>query len=493
MTEFELKLEIPADRLQPLLAAIRQGDAIRERLRATYFDTQDGALAGHGIVVRMRQEGRKWVQTAKAPGSGPLARLEHNAPVAPDVAGMTPAVDLARHSGTPVGEALRRALGLKAGAAFAPLIPLYETDVTRLSVSVRHGESELEIALDEGRIVAAARWLPLRELEVELKGGRPQDAVRLAREGCRIHGLWLNTISKSMKGQRLAGTAARPARGARTPSYGRQAGGHELVAAVVATGLEQVLEFASEVASGSGDVEHIHQLRVGIRRLRTALRELGGLTDSIDPAWEAPLIDGFRALGRHRDQGHLARTVEPLIEGAGGPVVETVTLAADIPDPGEVVRAPAFQDSLMALLAFAHRDTSQPGPGHQETKKRVRKALAKLHAQVLEDGGRFASLDEVRQHRVRKRAKRLRYLAEFAAPLFHSRKTQAFADSLKPLQDALGRYNDELMALHAYRALASGEPRAWFAVGWLSARREPNAAACQQAIDAFARTRPFWE
>ena len=39
MTEFELKLEIPVDRLQPLMAAIRQGDAVRERLRATYFDT----------------------------------------------------------------------------------------------------------------------------------------------------------------------------------------------------------------------------------------------------------------------------------------------------------------------------------------------------------------------------------------------------------------------------------------------------------------------
>jgi triphosphatase len=493
VTEFELKLEIPADRLQPLLAAIRQGDAIRERLRATYFDTQDGALAGHGIVVRMRQEGRKWVQTAKAPGSGPLLRLEHNAPVAPDEAGVAPAVDLARHSGTPVGAALRRALGLKAGAAFPPLVPLYETDVTRLSVTVRHGESELEVALDEGRIVAGARSLPLRELEVELKQGRPEDAVRLAREGCRLHGLWLNTISKSMKGQRLAGTAARSADGPRLPAYGRRAGGHELVAAVVAACLDQVLESASEVASGSQDAEHIHQLRVGIRRLRTALRELAGLTDGIDPAWEAPLIDGFRALGPHRDQGHLARTVEPLIEGAGGPVVASVALAADLPDPGEAVRSPAFQDSLLALLAFAHCDPSGPGAGHEETKKRVRKALAKLHAQVLKDGGRFASLDEVRQHRVRKRVKRLRYLAEFAAPLFHSRRTHAFADSLKPLQDALGLYNDELMALHAYRALASGEPRAWFAAGWLTARREPQALACQRAIGQFARTRPFWD
>ena len=80
----------------------------------------------------MRHEGRKWVQTAKALGRSPLMRLEHNDHVTPEAAGMKPVVDLARHAGTPVGEAVRRALKLKAGAAFPPLVPLYETDITRL-------------------------------------------------------------------------------------------------------------------------------------------------------------------------------------------------------------------------------------------------------------------------------------------------------------------------------------------------------------------------
>ena len=492
MTEFELKLEVPADRLQALAAALRQGQARRERLRATYFDTQDGALARRGIVVRMRKEGRKWVQTAKAPGSGPLHRLEHEVPVAPDEAGMPPAVDLARHSGTPVGKAIRRALKLEADAAFPPLAALYDTDVTRLAVSVRSGESEIEVALDEGRIVAGTQSVPVRELEIELKQGLPQDAVQLARQGCALHGLWLSTVNKSMKGQRLAGTPMRDEHEARV-EYSRHAGGTALARAVVAACLHQVTQFASEVAGGSEDVEHIHQLRVGIRRLRTALRELAHLADGIDPAWEAPLVEAFRALGRHRDRGHLARSVEPLIEGVGGPAVAAVALPADGHSPGEAVRAAAFQDCLLSLLAFAHRDSGPAGPDHREVKKKVRQALAKLHWQVMKDGARFASLEEARQHRVRKRAKRLRYLAEFSGPLFGSRKTREFADGLRPLQDALGQYNDELTAQHAYRALAPDEPRAWFAAGWLSARREPNALACQRAVSEFAQTRPFWK
>ena len=51
------------------------------------------------------------------------------------------------------------------------------------------------------------------------------------------------------------------------------------------------------VGWGSLHPDHIHQLRVGIRRLHTALRELDGLTDAIDPAWESALVQTFRALG----------------------------------------------------------------------------------------------------------------------------------------------------------------------------------------------------
>ena len=487
--EFELKLEIPAERIPALQAAIRRGNAKRERLRATYFDTKDGALAAHGVVVRMRQENRRWVQTAKAPGAGALDRLEHNAPVTQQQPGVIPAVDLSRHGGTAVGEAIQRALGLKVGKPFPALVPLYETDVTRLSLMVTRGESEVEISLDEGRIVAGDKSTPVRELEIELKQGRPEDAVMLAREGCMIHGLWLSTISKSMQGQRLAGTTRPQTRGAAKHQYPRHANDHQLVVTTVAACLDQVLEFASHVAGGSTDAEHIHQLRVGIRKLRTALRELAGPSDRLDPARKVPLIDVFRTLGQWRDQDYVVRSMEPRIEGAGGPAVK---LLPDLKDPGESVRSPAFQDTLLAVLAFVYSDAVS-GPGHQRLKARIRNSLAKLHSKVLEDGGAYASLDDAGKHRVRKRAKRLRYLAEFAVPLFGRRRAEAFAEGLKPLLDALGQDNDERIALRAYRAHVDQDAGAWFAAGWLTARRESNALACQREISHFSRKSRFWE
>ena len=104
MTEFELKFEIPLAKLKGVAVAMLEGKATRQRLQASYFDTADRALAAHGIVVRLRKEGRRWVQTAKGPTADLLDRLEHNAALPSQSAAAMPALDLSRHRETPVGK-----------------------------------------------------------------------------------------------------------------------------------------------------------------------------------------------------------------------------------------------------------------------------------------------------------------------------------------------------------------------------------------------------
>jgi CHAD domain-containing protein len=93
---------------------------------------------------------------------------------------------------------------------------------------------------------------------------------------------------------------------------------------------------------------------------------------------------------------------------------------------------------------------------------------------------------------VRKRLKRLRYLAEFTAPLFGRRRQHAFVQAVKPVQDALGTNNDLHMALQAYRRLAQQDPQALFGVGWLTAQCEPQAVACGKALRRLRKADPFW-
>ena len=497
MTEFELKFEIPAANLQRVAAALNNGKVSRQRLQARYFDTQDGALAAQGLVVRIRKEGRRWVQTAKGPTSALLERLEHNVTLAQQAASTQPEVDLARHAGTPVGKAIASALNLKPGDGFPRLGPLYETDVHRVTRLVEHGAAVMEVALDRGHIHAGAKSINICELEVELKKGKPEHAVALARQWCAEYGLCLSSISKSMKGQRLrSGVSSGPAVSATAPEFHRDATGAQVVAAVLQSCLKQILPNASELAAASSDPNAVHQLRVGIRRLRTALRELDGLADGFDTAWEPALVKVFRQLGEHRDHGHLAHDLQPQLLAAGGPSVDFGQGAGDIPDAAALVRAPAFQDVLLALIGFTHRSEVRHSGTHvsagDAVKKILRARLKKLRSHALKDGRQFTSLDETDQHRVRKRLKRLRYLSEFSAPLFKTSKVSAFIAALKPAQEALGLYNDELMALQACRRLAMENPQAWFGVGWLTARLQPNSQHSLAKIEAFAKARTFW-
>ena len=493
MTEFELKFEIPPAHLKSVAVAVLEGKATRQRLQASYFDTPDGVLAAHGMVVRLRKEGRRWVQTAKGSTADVLERLEHNVTVAPQGAGVVPALDLSRHRGTPIGKAIGKALGVKANDNYPSLELLYGTDVQRISRQLVHGGSVVELALDQGRVFANGHSQSICELEVELKEGTPRDAVDLARQWCAAHGLWISTIAKSMKGQRLRQAVPfGAATSATAPTYAPQVTAHDMMSAVVQTCLGQILPNASELASSSQNPDHVHQLRVGIRRLRTALRELASLTDVIDPTWEDALVHAFRALGALRDHSHLALVFQPQLLAAGGPELDLNDTQGKPQDAGDIVHAPDFQAALLGLLGFIQREATDVPDTPGALKKAVALRLDKLHRRALRDGKKFIALSEADQHGVRKRLKRLRYLIELTAPLFAARKVKPMTAALKPMQDALGLYNDEWMALQAWRAMVPDEPHAWFGIGWLTARKPQNAKRCLKEIKAFADIEPFW-
>jgi triphosphatase len=492
MTEFELKFQLPRERVAGVLRALERGRAVRQLLQARYFDTADGALARHGATLRVRKEGRRWVQTAKAAGDSALHRLEHDvAAQAPAMAGAVPAVDWRLHAGTPAGDVIAKALSSRPQDD-APLALVYQTHVQRTKRVIRSGRSSVEVALDRGWIEANGERAEICELEFELKTGEACDAIALARRWCAAHGGWLSTISKAEQGQRLARKQGHgPAREARDIAPDARAGG-EFGRAVLHACLEQILANASEVAVGSTSSEHVHQLRVGVRRLRTAMRDLPVLMPQVDADWESAWVDLFHELGRHRDSGFVAQ-LQARLEAAGAPSLPIAPDALGPSDPVAAVRSPAWQDALLAMLGCMHAPEGPSSASAKHVKTIVAKRLGKLFKSVLKDGRHFAQLPARRQHRARKRLKRLRYLAEFSRNHFDKKDVKTFIEALKPAQDALGDYNDEALAWGYYANLAAQEPRAWFGAGWLGSRRPANAAACEKALRALADMPPFWK
>jgi prepilin-type processing-associated H-X9-DG protein len=99
MREIELKFQVPRDQRAAIDKAVSGAHAAnRMRLQAAYFDTPSGALAGAGLALRLRKEGRRWVQTLKGglPDATGMTRAEHNVDVRASGASVPP-IDPARH------------------------------------------------------------------------------------------------------------------------------------------------------------------------------------------------------------------------------------------------------------------------------------------------------------------------------------------------------------------------------------------------------------
>jgi len=89
--------------------------------------------------------------------------------------------------------------------------------------------------------------------------------------------------------------------------------------------------------------------------------------------------------------------------------------------------------------------------------------------------------------------KRLRYGIEFCRTLCSGKRYRRFLQRLSDAQEALGRYNDLIEALASYRAQIDTDPRAWFAVGWLTAEARAQSLRCETALAALRQSKAPWK
>jgi triphosphatase len=260
--EVELKFQVPAAQVAGLERAIRTSTAQTVRLQAVYADTAGHALAAASLALRLRLEGRTWVQTLKGRGDGLMSRLEHEVVLPPQRG--RPELDPQRHAGTAVGDRLLQVLGGR------PLQPLYRTDVRRLQRVLRWQGAQVEVALDRGWLIGgpagAERRLKVQEVEFELKRGSPHQLPALTLRWLARHGLWWDSRTKSERGMRLAlgldRVPAQPLSPLATPRSLRA-----WQAAVSAT-VAHAMVHAAEIGSGLDTPDHHQQLQLALDRLQ---------------------------------------------------------------------------------------------------------------------------------------------------------------------------------------------------------------------------------
>jgi inorganic triphosphatase YgiF len=498
MREIELKFQVPPGRGSAVDAAVAgRSGAPRMRLQAAYYDTVDRALAAAGLALRVRREGRRWVQTLKGAGPDGLTRAEHNVQLPATHDAAAPA-DPALHAGTPVGD---RLIDLLAGHATPALVCLYRTDIRRRSRELRTRLGMVELAFDEGSIVAGDRRLAVCELEIELLRGSPLAVMAVARQWVARHGLWLDTRSKAERGDLLSrGEPQASPRKAQDVHLDPTMNAGEALRCVLLSCLDQIAVNASQVASGDHEAEHVHQLRIGLRRLRTALR----LFDATfaDPAREAGLAEAaaalFRGLGVARDRVAIAEPMERELSAALDAAglrfaAPTLPLPPDAIEPAPLVRGTPAQALLLTLFELTQAEPMAASADDVSIRDQLTRRLRRWHRKAAADAGRFATLDDAQRHLLRKRVKRLRYGIEFASDLFERKRVRRYVKPLRALQERLGALVDLTISLDAYRHSSDDDAHALFAVGWLASRREQLLRDSVDDIAAFAEVKAFWK
>ena len=489
MFETELKFQVPAAQRQALLKAMNTGRAVTTRLQAVYADTADRRLAAAGLALRLRKEGRVWVQTLKGRGDGFMQRLEHEVPL-PAQPGM-PELDASRHQGTAVGQQLQVLL-----ADGAPLLPVYRTDIRRLHRQVRHAGAVVELAYDRGHIIAGDQRVVVDELELELVRGPGDALVSLAQRWSQRFGLWLDVRTKSERGFRLAFDLPQvPAtRAVLQPLSPKATPGHAL-AQMIEDSLAQALPNAAEMASDTATAEHLHQLRVALRRLRSLLRVFSAWAAEPDAAeaLQADWREPFAQLGVARDTDVMALWLLPELKAAGAPSLAPLQAPPAV-SPGDVVRSAGFNQLLLRslALALAARESAVLAPGTDapvatgKLSDQAAKQVQRHWRRVRRDINGFEQAELEAQHTLRKRIKRLRYALEAVQVLLKRRQGDALLRATRRALLALGRLNDLAVAEARYRQQATEDPQAWFAVGYLVAQRQQ---VQQEAVKVLLRLR----
>jgi len=167
------------------------------RMKAAYFDTSDLTLIKHNIAFRIRSEGERTLATLKwredDDGIGGLyIRSEINIPVTDQTCFFDPDPSIFKESSE--GKDLLDIIDGK------PLVNIFDMVFLRRRIRLDYGKSILELALDEGVIVAGANSITFRELEIEIYSGNKDDLLEVGRRIADKYGLEPELKTKFARG-----------------------------------------------------------------------------------------------------------------------------------------------------------------------------------------------------------------------------------------------------------------------------------------------------
>jgi inorganic triphosphatase YgiF len=514
--EVELKLEVPPSAIDavarlPWLSEVSKGPATHKELVTVYFDTAKSKLRKHGLALRVRHAGGNRVQTIKALDKGARAGFGRDE-WEERIAGDTPNLKLAE--GTALEPLATKKLERK-------LKPVFETVVERTAFPIHSGDADLELAVDRGHIKAREWREPVSEVEIELKRGDRDAIEEIAERLAKSAPVAYAAQSKPERGYALSAGEAGTAVCRGTIDLDPEVSTAAAFQTIALSCLDHAA--ANERTVRERDTEGVHQMRVGLRRLRAAISifkellpgqeteavktELKWLTKQLGPARDFDVLLEQRV--------NKERRVPPI---AGNIDVLEADLQARRDAGLQKAKAAVNSDRYRALglrtaLWVANGEWSKSA--EPLTVARRERRAVEVAAEILDKRSKKISrkvrgleaLGARQRHKLRIAVKKLRYACEFFAGLFDSRKQtkerKRFASILKRLQGSLGTLND--FEVHKRLAVTIAQPRKRsrkqgekaLAMGFITGQEQQQIASCIVAAEKTGKqlssSAKFWQ
>ena len=510
--ETEIKFEIPSSDVASLnkLAPLRRAETVRPAKQVSiYFDTKKFALRKNGVLFRVRRTGRHYVQTIKSAGSGLLDRNEWEN----ELKSGKPDFGAARH--TALEPLLTKKLRRK-------LRPVFETRVRRTTYPLR--ASQIEVTVDRGEIGTGDRTKPLCEIEIESKSGGRDALFRLARTIARSTSAELAMKSKAQRGYELLDGNDSSATKADPIVLKADTKSRDAFYQIAVSCLKQVV--VNKRALLAGNPEGVHQMRIGLRRLRAAISLFSDLLETSEAnAIKSQLKWLTEELGPAREfEVFLARVVAPARRHHSR-LIGMQRLSHDLADQRrasierarDAIRSERFRRLLLNVATWLeignwrHPRADLLGQrGDTPIVVSAAAALGRRSKKIRKKSRQLTKLDQRGRHKLRIRAKKLRYATEFFETVFADKKAskrrKAFLGALEGMQDCLGDLNDiavhetltEDMATNPTpHTRAKDRSRRAFAAGVLTGHEEARVNAvladAVAACETFSKAKPFWK
>jgi triphosphatase len=320
--------------------------------------------------------------------------------------------------------------------------------VTRQIRTIMQDGARIELVFDTGEIQAGGAITPISEVELELKAGSPEALFGLARTLGGFAPLQLSTLSKAQRGyDLLARDNDRPVN-SQAISLTSGINSSKGFQAIAYACLHQ-FRLNQSILLRAKNPEALHQARVGLRRLRSALSIFRDMLadDRFDHIqselhWIASELD-------------MARDIDVLLAGRHDERVQEklqVAQAQAYADATGALTSPRLRILMLDLVEWITIGKWLTAPVDRMIIERPLDAFAadvldRCRRGVKRRGRHWARLDDKGRHRLRIKVKKLRYSADFFGLLFPGKKAtrrhKAFLAALKILQGFLGDLNDQ--------------------------------------------------